>query len=68
MVMMTMPDSLDFNWPAFVICLAIYVFFFVKGIAWSREPNTRARGIVTLAILLVPTGMSGLMLILRVIV
>ncbi len=58
----------DFNWPAFVICMAVYVFFFVMGIIWTRKPETRTRGIVTLAVLLVPTAMSALVLVMRVFV
>jgi len=50
----------DVNRPAMIICFAIVAVFLVLGVHWVRKPDTRRRGIIVLAIILVPTFISGL--------
>ena len=54
------------NTPALVVCLAVVATFLVFGFLWARKPETKNRGLVTLAIILIPTILSAVVLGLRV--
>ena len=46
------------NVPALVVCSLVFAAFLVLGLLWTRNPDTRKRGIVTLSVILIPTILS----------
>ena len=57
----TWTGSENVNVVALAICLLIVTVFLVLGTIWIRKPNTRKRGLITLAIILVPTVLSAIL-------
>ncbi len=56
------------NVPAFIACFTIVGLIAVLGVYWLRKPETKQKGILLLAMIIVPTAMSALALILRLLV
>lgn len=54
------------NVRALAACFVVVAVFLVLGFLWTRKPETRKRGIVTLSIILIPTILSAVVLLLRV--
>lgn len=54
------------NVPVLLAGLIVVAAFLMLGVLWTRKPQTRKRGIVTLSIILIPTILSAVVLGLRV--
>lgn len=56
------------NVPALIACFTIIGLIALLGVHWLRKPETKRKGILMLAMIVVPTVMSALALILRLLV
>ena len=61
-----LPPKTDFNLPAFVACMMIVALIIWIGFKWTKKPETRTRGLIVIAIIVVPAVVSGLGVILRI--
>ncbi len=61
------PPKAYFNLPAFIVCMVIVVLVIWMAFRWIKKPETRTRGLILMAIIVIPTVISGLGILLRVI-
>ena len=56
----------DVNVPTLAACLLAVAALLVLGVFWTRKPETGKRGVVTLAMILIPAVLSALVVGLRI--
>lgn len=61
------PPAVDVNWPGLVIGFLIVAFGLGLGVIWTLRRETRTRGVILLAFLLVPALLSAVMVLVRIV-
>ena len=59
------PPEPDFNLPAFVACMVVVALVLWIGFRLTKKPETRTRGLILIALIILPAFVSGLGILLR---